>query len=400
MALKCGLFVRLEAKPGKERAVKDFLVSGLDLTNQEAGTPVWFAMQLSPTTFGVFDAFTGEEDRQAHLAGNMAKALMSRVEEMLARPPSVEPVDVLAVKKSAGLILASAKPDANSPLRTLIGHHRSPPGAEMVLRNGQTETYQETPMSLLRKTSAIALVLAMTGAVAHAQTKPAAKEVVIVHGALADGSGWRAVYDILTKDGFHVTIVQEPLTGLAEDVDATKRVIDQQTGPVVLVGHSYGGSVITEAGADPKVSALVYVAALQPDKGEASGALMSKFAAPNDAMRVSVNKATPDNKYFFIPAAKFRETYAQDVPAEQAQFMADSEQQLAQKAMGAPLSVAAWHNKPSYAILTTEDHVISPELQRWMYKRSGAKVTEVPASHAVFVSQPAAIARVIEDAAK
>jgi pimeloyl-ACP methyl ester carboxylesterase len=211
-----------------------------------------------------------------------------------------------------------------------------------------------------------------------------------------DGSGWRAVYDILTKDGFHVTIVQEPLTGLAEDVDATKRVIDQQTGPVVLVGHSYGGSVITEAGADPKVSALVYVAALQPDTGEASGQLMSKFAAP---MRVATNRATPD-KYFFIPPAKFRETYAADVPAPEAQFMADSEQQLAQKAMGAPLSVASWHNKPSYAILTTQDHVISPELQRWMYQRSGAKVTEVPASHAVFVSQPEAVARVIEAAAK
>ena len=254
-------------------------------------------------------------------------------------------------------------------------------------------------MSTLRKNVAAALMVTMGAAMAHAETKPEAKDIVIVHGALVDGSGWRAVYEILTKDGFHVTIVQEPLTSLAEDVDATKRVIDQQTGPVVLVGHSYGGSVITEAGADPKVSALVYVAALQPDKGEASGQLMSKFAAPNDAMRVATNRDTPD-KYFFIPAAKFRETYAQDVPAEQAQFMADSEQQLAQKAMGAPLSVAAWHDKPSYAILTTEDHVINPELQRWMYKRAGAKVTEVPASHAVFVSQPAAIARVIEDAAK
>ena len=110
-------------------------------------------------------------------------------------------------------------------------------------------------------------MIAMGGAMAHAETKPAAKDIVIVHGALVDGSGWRAVYDILSKDGFHVTIVQEPLTGLAEDVDATKRVIDQQTGPVVLVGHSYGGSVITDAGADPKVSALVYVAALQPDVG-------------------------------------------------------------------------------------------------------------------------------------
>ena len=178
-------------------------------------------------------------------------------------------------------------------------------------------------MSILRKNIAIALMVTMGATMAHAQTKPVAKDVVIVHGALVDGSGWRAVYDILTKDGFHVTIVQEPLTGLAEDVDATKRVIDQQEGPVVLVGHSYGGSVITEAGADPKVSALVYVAALQPDKGEASGQLMSKFAAPNDAMRKATNRATPD-KYFFIPAAKFRETYAADVPAPEAHTISTS----------------------------------------------------------------------------
>jgi pimeloyl-ACP methyl ester carboxylesterase len=254
-------------------------------------------------------------------------------------------------------------------------------------------------MSVLRKTSAIALMIAVGSTMAHAETKPAAKDIVIVHGALVDASGWRAVYDILTKDGFHVTIVQEPLTGLAEDVDATKRIIDQQMGPVVLVGHSYGGSVITEAGADPKVSALVYVAALQPDAGEAGGQLMSKFAVPNDAMRKSTNRATP-NGYFFIPPAKFRETYAADVATPDAQFLADSQQQLAEKALGAPVSVAAWHSKPSYAILTTQDHVISPELQRWMYQRSGAKVTEVGASHAVFISQPDAVARVIEAAAK
>lgn len=130
-------------------------------------------------------------------------------------------------------------------------------------------------MSILTKTSAIAMMIAMGTATAHAETKPAAKDIVIVHGALVDASGWRAVYDILSKDGFHVTIVQEPLTGLAEDVEAAKRAIDQQTGPVVLVGHSYAGSVITDAGADPKVSALVYVAALQPDVGEASGKLLS-----------------------------------------------------------------------------------------------------------------------------
>jgi pimeloyl-ACP methyl ester carboxylesterase len=272
------------------------------------------------------------------------------------------------------------------------------PATKMVTRNdGQIETPQETHLSTLRKNFAIALMVAMSGTMAHAESKPAAKDVVIVHGALVDGSGWRAVHDILSKDGFHVTVVQEPLTGLAEDVEATKRVIDQQTGPVVLVGHSYGGSVITEAGADPKVSALVYMAALQPDAGEASGRLLSKFAAPNDAMRAT--PATTD-KYFFIQPAMFRVTYAADVPASDAQFLADSQQQLAEKALAAPVSVAAWRTKPSYAILTTQDHVVSPKLQRWMYQRSGAKVTEVGASHAVFVSQPAAVARVIEAAAK
>src|SRR5689334_13823199 len=174
-------------------------------------------------------------------------------------------------------------------------------------------------MSILRMTSAIALMIAMGGTTVHGETKPAAKDIVIVHGALVDGSGWRAVYDILSKDGFHVTIVQEPLSGLTEDVEATKRALDQQTGPVVLVGHSYGGSVITDAGADPKVKALVYVAALQPDAGEASGQLLSKFAPPNDAMR-----ASPD-KYFFLPPAKFRETYAADVSPSDAQFLADSQ---------------------------------------------------------------------------
>ena len=254
-------------------------------------------------------------------------------------------------------------------------------------------------MSLLKTTSAIALMIAMGSTFAHAEPAPAPKDIVIVHGALVDAAGWRGVHDILVKDGFHVTIVQEPLTGLSDDVEATKRAIDLQTGPVVLVGHSYAGSVITEAGADPKVSALVYVSALQPDAGEASGQLLQKFAPPNDAMRATANRANPD-KYFFLPPAKFRETYAADVPAADAQFLADSQQQLAEKALGAPVSVAAWKTKPSFAVLTTQDHVISPELQRWMYQRSGAKVTEVNASHASFLSKPETIAHVIESAAK
>ncbi|CAB3789696.1 hypothetical protein LMG28614_02969 [Paraburkholderia ultramafica] len=249
-------------------------------------------------------------------------------------------------------------------------------------------------MFALRKIVFAAVMVAMGSTMAHAETGAATKDIVIVHGALVDGSGWRGVYDILSKDGYHVSIVQEPLTSLDEDVDATKRVIDRQPGSVVLVGHSYGGSVITDAGADPKVSALVYVAALQPDKGEASGQLLQKFAAPNDAMR-----ATPD-KYFYIPPAKFRETYAQDLSPSEAQFLADSQQPLAQKAVAAPVPVAAWRSKPSYAVLTTQDHVVSPQLQRWMYQRSGAKVTEVSAGHAVYISHPDAVARVIEAAAR
>ncbi|WP_246279049.1 alpha/beta fold hydrolase [Paraburkholderia ultramafica] len=252
----------------------------------------------------------------------------------------------------------------------------------------------EIEMFALRKIVFAAVMVAMGSTMAHAETGAATKDIVIVHGALVDGSGWRGVYDILSKDGYHVSIVQEPLTSLDEDVDATKRVIDRQPGSVVLVGHSYGGSVITDAGADPKVSALVYVAALQPDKGEASGQLLQKFAAPNDAMR-----ATPD-KYFYIPPAKFRETYAQDLSPSEAQFLADSQQPLAQKAVAAPVPVAAWRSKPSYAVLTTQDHVVSPQLQRWMYQRSGAKVTEVSAGHAVYISHPDAVARVIEAAAR
>jgi pimeloyl-ACP methyl ester carboxylesterase len=257
----------------------------------------------------------------------------------------------------------------------------------------------ESIMFTLRKSLVVALMTAMGGTVAHAQPTPAAKDIVIVHGALVAASGWRAVHDILTKDGFHVTIVQEPNTGFAEDVEAAKRAIDQQTGSVVLVGHSYGGSVITEAGADPNVSALVYVAALQPDVGEASGQLLSKFVAPQNAMAAANNRGTLD-KFLFLPPAKFRASYAADVPAPDAQFLADSQQQLAEKALGAPVSVAAWRTKPSFAILTTQDHMVSPELQRWMYQRSGAKVAEVSASHAVFASQPDVVARVIETAAK
>lgn len=248
-------------------------------------------------------------------------------------------------------------------------------------------------MFKLQKVLLGAIVSTLAGVSAHAESVPATPEIVLVHGAFVDGSGWQGVYEILRKDGYHVTVVQEPLTGLADDVAATKRVLDQQKGPVVLVGHSYAGAVITEAGADPKVRALVYVAAFQPDANETIGQLVSRFAPPNDAVR-----STPDG-FLYIDPAKFHATVAADAPPSATEFLAHAQQYLAAKAFGTPITVAAWHDKPSFAVLTTEDHALNPALQRWMYNRAGSRVTEVQASHAVYATQPAVVARVIEAAA-
>ena len=251
-------------------------------------------------------------------------------------------------------------------------------------------------MSKTRYSFTTAAILLALGGTAAAEPRPdgATRTIVIAHGAFVDGSGWRAVHDILEKDGYSVSIVQEPLTGLADDVAATKRVLDQQDGPVVLVGHSYGGSVVSVAGADPKVVRLVYVAAFQPDVGETAGQLVAKFAAPNDAVQPA------GEGYLRLDPAKFAAAFAADVPPAVARFMAASEFPIAKASFGVPTSAAAWRTKPSYAILTTQDHAMNPELQRWMYERSGAKVTTVAASHAVYISQPKVVTRVIEDAAK
>ena len=255
-------------------------------------------------------------------------------------------------------------------------------------------TTLETDMRKVQTLLFGATLLALATASTHAESPPKARNIVLVHGAFVDGSGWRSVYDILERDGYHVSVVQEPLTGLAEDIQATKRVIEQQNGPVVLVGHSYAGAIITDVGNDPKVHALVYVAAFQPDANETIGQLTSMFAPPNNAVQ-----STPDG-YLYVDPAKFRATIAADIPPSEVEFLADSQQPIAAKSFATPTSTAAWHIKPSYAVLTTQDHAINPQLQRWMYQRSGAKVTEVNASHAVFASQPAAVARVIEEAAR
>jgi pimeloyl-ACP methyl ester carboxylesterase len=224
----------------------------------------------------------------------------------------------------------------------------------------------------------------------------AVKNIVLVHGANTDGSGWRGVYDILKKDGYHVSVVQEPLTGLSDDVAATQRVIGQQDGPIILVGHSYGGTIITVAGADPKVRALVYVAALQPDVGETTNQLA--LSIPGEIPSSDV-RPTKDG-FLFIDPAKFAADVATDLPPAQAEYMSNSQMPVAAAAFDAPVTVAAWHDKPSYGIVATADRALNPMLARWMYKRSGAKITEIKANHLVYISQPGAVASVIETAAR
>jgi pimeloyl-ACP methyl ester carboxylesterase len=247
----------------------------------------------------------------------------------------------------------------------------------------------------LRVAFAAVLVAASTAVEAGSAATGTVKSIVLVHGANTDGSGWRGVYDILTKDGYRVSVVQRPLTGLDDDVAATKRVIDQLEGPVILVGHSYGGSIITVAGADPKVRALVYVAALQPDVGETTGELAASMPG---AMASDDLKPTKDG-FIFLDPTKFAAVFA-DLPRAQANFMANAQMPVAAAAFGAPVTVAAWRDKPSYGIVATEDRALNPKLARWMYKRSGAEVTEIKASHAVYISHPAAVAAVIEKAAR
>jgi pimeloyl-ACP methyl ester carboxylesterase len=224
--------------------------------------------------------------------------------------------------------------------------------------------------------------------------KQPVKNIVLVHGAFADGSGWRRVADILGQEGYTVSVVQEPLTSLADDVAATKRVLDMQQGPAILVGHSYGGVVITEAGNAANVVGLVYIAAFIPDQGESAITLLSQAPPANDDMR-----ATKDDFLYLDPAA-FPADFAADLPPADAKFMAHSQMMLAKAAGGAPVTTAAWRHKKSWALVATHDHNINPDLERMMAKRAGCETIEVPGSHAVYMSKAEDVARLIDRAAK
>src|SRR5262245_31485049 len=221
------------------------------------------------------------------------------------------------------------------------------------------------------------------------------RNIVLVHGAFADGSGWAGVYHALRKDGYTVAIVQNPTMSLAGDVAATKRVIAAQDGPVVLVGHSYGGAVITEAGNDPKVAALVYIAAFAPDTGESVAKLIEN--PPPGAPVPPI--LPPQDGFLFLDRSKFHASFAADVPAETAAFMADSQVPWGIEALSGTITNAAWRTKPSWYLVSTEDRMIPPDAQRLMSRRAGSKVVEVSGSHSVYVSKPDAVAAIIETAA-
>jgi pimeloyl-ACP methyl ester carboxylesterase len=218
--------------------------------------------------------------------------------------------------------------------------------------------------------------------------------IVLVHGGFVDGSGWQGVYDHLTADGYRVSVVQNPTLSLADDVQVTRRVLDGLDGPAVLVGHSYGGVVVTEAGRHDKVAALAYIAAFAPDKGESVNSLIAD--PPPGAPVPPI--LPPTDGFLFLDREKFAASFAADVPAAQAAFMADSQVPWGVDALGGAVTEPAWRTKPSWYLVAADDHMIPPPAQRAMAERAGATVTETPGSHAVYVSNPAAVAAVIAQA--
>src|SRR6267143_37101 len=223
------------------------------------------------------------------------------------------------------------------------------------------------------------------------------RNIVLVHGAWADGSGWKGVYDILVKDGYKVSIVQEPETSFKEDVAATKRILAQQDGQCILVAHSYGGAVITEAGTDPAVAGLVYIAAHMPDAGESEADDGKRF--PSDLSKSSAIKKTVDG-FTYVDPAQFHEYFAADLSAEQAAFMAHSQVLIAAANFNAVITTPAWRSKPSWMLVAAKDRTINPDLERWYATRANSHKVEVSgASHSVYVSRPKEVAALIEEAA-
>lgn len=258
-----------------------------------------------------------------------------------------------------------------------------------------TQMHKRNLGRVFRSLGSMILLLTISLNNLNAQTMKV-KNVVLVHGAFADGSGWKGIYDVLTKKGYQVTIVQNPLSSLEDDVAATNLALDQQDGPVILVGHSWGGAVITQAGVHSKVVGLVYVAAFQPDLGESAFTWFSSMppVAENGVM-------PPDDKgYVYYSKEKYHAGFCADLSKQQSEFMYASQGAFAGKSFATPLTQAAWKTKPSYGIVATEDKSIHPEVEEKMYLRSNTKIAKIKGSHAVYISQPDAVAKVIMEAAE
>ncbi|HWL69689.1 MAG TPA: alpha/beta hydrolase [Geminicoccus sp.] len=253
-------------------------------------------------------------------------------------------------------------------------------------------------MTYAKVTLAAAAILAMASTTASASTE-AVKNIVLVHGAWVDGSGWKPVYEILSKEGYNVTMVQEPETSFEDDVAATRRILDLQDGPTLLVGHSYGGSIITEAGVHPKVVGLVYVAAHAPDVGEDEGALGKKTPSVLGKTPGAI-KQTPDG-YTYLNPSEFPKLFAPDLPHDQAVFASRSQVLAKSSVFSTPLTAAAWKTRPSWGVVAGNDQIINPDLERWYYARAKSVTTEIPgASHSVYESHPEEVAKVITEAAQ
>ena len=244
----------------------------------------------------------------------------------------------------------------------------------------------------------VSLLLLVYGVVPAQYEKRIIRNIVLVHGAWVDGSGWKGAYEILVKDGYNVTIVQLPLTSFSDDVAATRRILAQQDGPCILVGHSYGGSVITEAGTEPSVAGLVYIAAHMPDSGESEAGDGKRF--PSDLGKSNAIKKTPDG-FDYLDPSQFHEYFAADLSAEQANFNAHSQVLINDANFQSVITTPAWRSRPSWMLVPTKDRTINPELERWYAARANSTKVEVAgASHSVYISKPREVAALIKEAAE